>query len=100
MNAWLGQNVDEGTADVVGVAFSAIADDTLDRVFDRSGGIDCRDGAGVGGVLHIGRSERVGAARGKGCDGDGVVGGDADIHVRNVDPLWQVCKQQIFVVMK
>ncbi len=96
----LSQNVDEGAADVVGVTFPIAGDAVGNRILNRPCGIDRGHRTGARCILHVSRSQRIAAAGGERGDSDGVVGGDADIHARNGDPLWRVCKQQIFVVMK
>ena len=101
LNAWLGQNIDEGTADVVGVAFAIVGDAVGDRILRGLDGLRGADRTRIGRVLNVSRSHGIATSTaGVGGDGDGVVGCDADIHVRNVDPLWRMCKPQICTVMQ
>lgn len=83
MNFNLGQNIDEGAADAVRVAFRCAGE----LVAGAGNVVDGLNGAGLGGVLDIGCgcgcTGTGGTAYGADRNG-GVVGCDADIHVLNL----------------
>ena len=100
----LGQNIHQRTADAVGVSAAGILADALvlrsevaegfcggigGAAVDAAGGACGADRAGLLGVLHHGGGQGAAGAA-EGADGDGVVGGDADIHVLTLEEVVRV----------